>query len=159
MVIEVDADDVAHRDAGDLHRGLGGQLHRLVELDAEAVPLRGQRDRSAERQPQEDEQPDAGGREGHHGEHREVGRPLLVHEGQVTWPAITLGVTPGSLLTSGALSRSRITPSGSLLGSSWFSKKLSSAQVPMKMPCSPEPLASWASTSESAMWASQEPQK
>ncbi len=44
-----------------------------------------------------------------------------------------------------------MTPSGSLLGCSWFSKKFSWAQVPMKIPCSTEPLASWALTRLSAM--------
>jgi hypothetical protein len=66
--------DLADRDPGHAHVGLVGEVGRLGHVHREPVALRLQRDRAAERQPQEDQQPEAGQREGCHCEHaREAG--------------------------------------------------------------------------------------
>jgi hypothetical protein len=58
--------DPADREPGDAHLGLVDQQRRLVELGREAVALRRQRDRAAERDPEEQQQPEARQRERHH---------------------------------------------------------------------------------------------
>jgi hypothetical protein len=72
-------DDLAHRNAGDAHVGLLGQLHGLRELDVEAPALGLEGDRAAEGQPQEHEQAEAGQREADHGEDPPGGRYGLLH--------------------------------------------------------------------------------
>ena len=62
-VAQVDRLDLADRDAGDPHVRLLGELRRLVERRPEPVALRLQRDRAAERDPQEQRQGEARERE------------------------------------------------------------------------------------------------
>ena len=63
LVAEVDRLDLADRDPGDPHVGLLGELGRLGERDLDPIALRLQRDRAAERDPQEQRQREAGERE------------------------------------------------------------------------------------------------
>jgi hypothetical protein len=64
--VELLAHDLADRHAGDPHVGLAGELRGVRERDLDLVALGAERDGTAEREPQEQQQPDAREREQHH---------------------------------------------------------------------------------------------
>ena len=76
---ELELDDLADGHAGDAHVRLLGELRRLAEADVEAVALRLEREAAAERDPQVQQQAEAGEREARHDEDASECGCLLLH--------------------------------------------------------------------------------
>ena len=77
-LVELLRTDLAHGDARDPHVGLLRERRRLGEVDLQLVGLRLQRNRAAERQPEEQQQPEARQREDHHRQDPADARGLLL---------------------------------------------------------------------------------
>src|SRR5262249_48953200 len=98
---EVLADDLADAHAGDPYVGLIGQRRRLGERDLDPVALGLERDRAAERQPQEHQQPEARDREHDHREQPGDGWGLLGHYFAQASDDVRIGVSIARNSSSG----------------------------------------------------------
>jgi hypothetical protein len=77
---QLDRLDLADRDAADPHVGLDRELRRLREVSRDPVALRLERHRAAERDPEEQQQREAGQREAGGDEDTDDRWSLLLHQ-------------------------------------------------------------------------------